>query len=161
MSNIIKVKIADYKISDNPAILVSYGLGSCVGLSLYEKELKMAGLAHIMLPSGKGQVMKHHHGKYADTAIWMMLEDMEKKGCKLSNIVAKMAGGASMFTNLSKSDQQGIGERNINAIKGYLEALKIPLIGSDEGGNYGRSIEFHSESGEMKISSLRRQIKII
>jgi len=161
MSAIIKVQIADYKITNAPDILVSYGLGSCVGLSLYEEEIKMAGLAHIMLPIGNSIRNERSKGKYADTAIRMMLAELEENGCNKDNIVAKLAGGASMFSNITKDDQKGIGERNVDAIKKYLEELEIPLKAIDTGGDYGRSIEFHTQTGEMKIFSVKHEIKFI
>lgn len=161
MSEIIKVKIADYKISDHPDILISNGLGSCVGLVLYDSEMRTAGLAHIMLPAASSNASRHLKGKYADTAIRMMLAEMEEKGCLRDNISAKLAGGASMFTNLATGGMKGIGERNVEAVTGQLDDLDIPLLGHDTGGDYGRSVEFHTETGIMRISSVRHDLKVI
>lgn len=156
-STIIKVKIADYKITGKPNILVTNGLGSCVGLSLYDETLGLGGLAHIMLPQSKNDIAPKFFPRYADTAINIILAELKEQGCNPSNVVAKMAGGASMFPDLKK-DGKGVGERNVEATMSILAAMKIPLMSSDTGGDYGRSIEFSTISGEMRIRSIRHGI---
>ena len=154
---IIKVKIADYKVTGKPNILVTNGLGSCVGLSLYDEKLGVGGLAHIMLPQSKKEVEPRFFPRYADTAIKAIISELEEQGCNQTDIVAKIAGGASMFPDLKK-DGKGVGERNVEASMGILAEMKIPLIGSDTGGDYGRSIEFSTITGEMRIRSIRHGI---
>ena len=156
-STIIKVKIADYKITGKPNILVTNGLGSCVGLSLYDETSGIGGLAHIMLPQSKNDIEPKFYPRYADTAINIILAELKEQGGNPSNVVAKMAGGASMFPDLKK-DGKGVGERNVEATMGILAAMKIPLMGSDTGGDYGRSIEFSTINGEMRIRSIRHGI---
>ncbi|MDT8317603.1 MAG: chemotaxis protein CheD [bacterium] len=159
-STIIKVKIADYKITGKPNILVTNGLGSCVGLSLYDEKLGIGGLAHIMLPQSKNDVEPKFFPRYADTAINAILAELKEQGSNQVDIVAKIAGGASMFPDLKK-DGKGVGERNVECAMGILASIKIPLIGSDTGGDYGRSVEFSTMSGEMRIRSIRHGIIII
>lgn len=153
-SNIIKVKIADYKLGTAPDILVTNGLGSCVGLSLYDKKKRIGCLAHIMLPNSSEGVDERFYPRYADTAINLMLEKMGEQGCSLTSLEAKMAGGASMFPALKK-ENKGVGERNVEAVLQILNAHEIKLIGSDTGGSYGRSIEFCTDSGKMSIKSIQ------
>ncbi|MDH3974518.1 MAG: chemotaxis protein CheD [Deltaproteobacteria bacterium] len=155
--NIIKVKIADYKIGAAPDILVTNGLGSCVGLSLYDKEKKMGCLAHIMLPNSTKAVEEKFYPRYADTAINLMLEKLGHNGCSSISLEAKMAGGASMFPALKK-ENKGVGDRNVEAILEILQTHEIRLIGSDTGGSYGRSIEFSTDSGKMSIKSIQHGI---
>lgn len=155
--NIIKVKIADYKIGAAPDILVTNGLGSCVGLSLFDKEKKVGCLAHIMLPNSTKEVEEKFYPRYADTAVNLMLEKMGDQGCSLATLEAKMAGGASMFPSLKK-ENKGVGDRNVEAILEILQAHKINLIASDTGGSYGRSIEFSTDSGKMSIKSVQHGI---
>lgn len=156
MSEKIKVKIADYKVSSSPKILVSYGLGSCVGISLYDFEAKIGALAHILLPSTVSFKDDEHDGKYADRAVNAMLQAMISEGCIKERIVAKVAGGASMFqNNFNANDQKLVGERNVESVLEQLELLGIEMAASDTGGNYGRTIELDLENGEMSIKSLR------
>lgn len=154
---IIKVKIADYKIGTSPDILVTNGLGSCVGLSLYDKETKVGCLAHIMLPTSTKKVEEKFYPRYADTAINRMIEMLKEEGCTLGNMEAKMAGGASMFPGLKK-ENKGVGDRNVDAILDILQTHKVAIIGSDTGGSYGRSIEFCTDSGKMSIKSIQHGI---
>jgi len=156
-SNIIKVKIADYKIGTAPDILVTKGLGSCVGLSIYDKETRVGCLAHIMLPTSNKKVAEKFYPRYADTAIDRMIEMLNEKGCTLANMEAKMAGGASMFPGLKK-ENKGVGDRNVEAVLELLQRHEISLIGSDTGGSYGRSVEFCTDSGEMSIKSIQHGI---
>jgi chemotaxis protein CheD len=110
-----------------------------------------------MLPQSKDDIAPKFFPRYADTAINIILSEFQKQGCDISNVVAKIAGGASMFPDLKK-DGKGVGERNVEATMGILAAMKIPLTGSDTGGDYGRSIEFSTISGEMRIRSIRHGI---
>ncbi len=160
MSDIIRVKIADYGIASAPSILVTCGLGSCVGISLYDEVTKTGGLAHIMLPCGGKGTDPKCRPRYADTAVEMMLSEMEEMGCGRDRLVAKLAGGASMFPNLRKAGK-GIGDRNVEAVLEILSLLGIPILGADTGGDYGRSIEFDPGTGEMRIKSVTRPVKVI
>ena len=158
----IKVGIADYKIIDSGEYLITYGLGSCVAVGLYDKKIRLAGLAHIMLPTQKLTKSKTNLSKYADTGIRIMLKEMLNKGADKSRLIAKIAGGAKMFSFSNTGEiNVKIGESNIEAVKKVLEEEKIPISADDTGQNYGRTVEFYAESGEMKIKSLRHGIKII
>ena len=160
MTDIIQVKVADYKVAASPLTLISYGLGSCVGISLFDEDKKIGGLAHIMLPKGDENTDPKFFPRYADRAIKLMLSDMEAMGCDRGKLVAKFAGGSSMFPGLKKDDKS-IGERNVDAVVEIFNMLKIPVSASDTGGNHGRSIRFNTETGEMKISSVRQETIII
>ena len=141
----LSVGISDWKIGKPPDTLVTYALGSCVGICLYDKLRHIAGLSHIMLPdsttSGEANINRM---KYADTAIPDMLAKMTAMGAMKTGITAKIAGGALMF-NIA-SDRFNIGERNVVAVKAALQALRIPIIAQDTGLNYGRTVFFNPEN---------------
>ena len=158
--NIIKVKIADYKVAKAPFILSTSGLGSCVGLSLYDKKTLVGSLLHIMLPKAGENVNPEFMARYADTAMRLAMKEMEELGCNSAHMVAKLAGGASMFSNLKKNTL-GVGERNVEAVLEILESASIPVEASDTGGDYGRSIEFDTATGDMRIRSIMHGIKTI
>ncbi len=158
--NIVKVGMADLNVAKQSGILKTSGLGSCVGLSLYDAKERIAGLAHIMLPSStivRDGVI--NVAKYADTAIPELLRRMEKMGANRSRLSAKIAGGAQMFAVGSSLDAMRIGMRNVEASKEMLAQYGIPIISEDTGENYGRSIEVIIESGIMVIKSVNRPIK--
>ncbi len=155
----IIVGIADLAVVHNPAILVTIGLGSCVAISFRDPAAKFGGLSHILLPSIHESINKDNPMKFADSAIEMAVEMLIRKGCLKSRIEAKIAGGASMFS--MGSNTMNIGERNVEAVKRKLKEMNIPLIATDTGSNYGRTVEFHIASGTMFVKSAFHGIKEI
>ena len=162
MEKIIKVGMADLQSSVHPCIITTLGLGSCVGVALYDPTRKVAGLAHIMLPSSQQARNKSNIAKFADTAIVQLVNDMVALGADKSKLVAKLAGGAQMFSFIDGSSEMlRIGARNVAASKEILSSLKIPIVSEDTGGNYGRTIEIHSDNGKLKIKTIGHGIKEI
>ncbi|RED66051.1 chemotaxis protein CheD [Cohnella lupini] len=159
---LIKVGMADLNIADGGAMLRTTGLGSCVGLTLYDPHLKLGGMAHIMLPSSdiarEGQL---NIAKYADTAVPELLQRMISKGAVTGRLLAKMAGGAQMFAFMGGTDTMRIGPRNVEATKLALERFEIPLVSEDTGGNYGRTVELNSLTGVFSIRSVQHGVKEI
>jgi chemotaxis protein CheD len=148
----LNVGISDWKVGKPPDELVTYALGSCVGICLYDRIRKVAGLSHIMLPDSKSSGEANvNRMKFADTAIPDMLNKMVAMGAMRASITARIAGGALMF-NVG-CDRFNIGERNIVAVKAALQSLRIPITAQDTGLNYGRTVFFNAESGEVKIKS--------
>ena len=154
MSDLIKVGMADYKIGKNPASLISYGLGSCVGIALYDPLSKVGGLAHIMLPDSTQARSNENPAKFADTALPRMLDEVVKLGAVKSRIVAKIAGGAQMFAFANASDIMRVGERNAEAVRIILRNLDIKVIADDTGGNYGRTVELKLDSGIFRVKTI-------
>jgi len=159
----VKVGMADMNVAEGGAVLKTTGLGSCVGLTLYDPGLKLAGMAHIMLPSSdiarEGQL---NIAKYADTAVPELVKRLKARGAALDRLVAKMAGGAQMFAFMSgTSDTMRIGPRNVEATKLELDRLSIRLVAEDTGGNYGRTVELSSQSGVFVIRSVQFGVKEI
>lgn len=153
MSQTIKVGIADLNVAKNGDQLVTFALGSCVGICLYDAYSKVAGLSHIMLPSSVGFEHLNQPYKFADTAIPLLVRKMEEAGAKKVFIKAKIAGGAQMFSGVNNSSLANIGDRNIAAVRAALARLNIPIIAEDVGKNYGRTQYFSSADGVMVIKS--------
>ncbi|HOR85145.1 MAG TPA: chemotaxis protein CheD [Bacillota bacterium] len=161
MAEIIKVGMADSNTTYSPGVLTTLGLGSCVGICLYDTSTKISGLVHIMLPDSKQIKNNVNQSKFADTGIIKLLEDIIKMGAKRSKITSKIAGGSQMFNFNDSSDIMRIGLRNVAATKDILKQLNIPLIAEDTGGNYGRTIELYSETGILLIKTIGRGTKQI
>jgi chemotaxis protein CheD len=155
----IIVGIADLVVVHNPAILITIGLGSCVAISLRDPVARFGGLSHILLPSILESKNKNNPMKFADSAIEMAVKMLLQKGCLKNRLEAKIAGGASMF-NIG-GNTINIGERNVEAVKKKLNELNIPIIASDTGANYGRTIEFNIATGVMVVKSAFQGIKEI
>lgn len=157
----LKVGMADYKVGTSPKTLITLGLGSCVGITLYDRVYKVAGLAHIMLPSSLEIKNNSNKAKFADTAIDEMIKDMILMGAKKRNLVAKLAGGAQMFSFSSQNDILRVGERNAQACKKKLKEVGIRIVAEDTGGNFGRTIELDSEDGSLMIKAIGHEKKVI
>lgn len=147
----IKVGIADLNLVHPPGTIITIGLGSCIGIALYDKTLKVAGLAHIMLPDSTQFKNVTQPLKFADLAVPILLKKMEERGCRKSSIVAKIAGGASMFNFTDKNMVSDIGNRNAISVRNALMKEKIPLLAEDVGGNKGRTMILDSEDGTVTI----------
>lgn len=161
MKEIIKVGMADLKTCQSPDVLTTLGLGSCVGIVLFDSLKKIAGLAHVMLPDSKQIRNNTNKAKFADTAIDVLIEEMKKLGASEERLTAKLAGGAQMFAFASGSDLMRIGERNAEASRRILKAKGIKIISEDTGANYGRTIEFYSDTGKLLIKTIGKEPKII
>ncbi|MDQ0270205.1 chemotaxis protein CheD [Cytobacillus purgationiresistens] len=162
MLEIVKVGIADLNIVKAPQLIRTSGLGSCVGVVLYDEEKKVAGLVHVMLPdSALAKANMLNPAKFADTGIQELLVQLAKNGARRSKLKAKIAGGAQMFQFESGRDLIRIGSRNIEAVKQELRSLEINLIAEDIGGNNGRTIEFNPDDSSLMIRTVNKSIKYI
>ena len=162
MSEIIKVGMADLKTCKAPDGVTTLGLGSCVGIALRDPVLKVGGLAHIMLPDSKA--MRNNNSvieKFADTGIEELVRQLEVMGASRSRLVAKIAGGATMFQVQSRNEMMKIGERNVEATIKKLNELNIKLLAQDTGENYGRTVTFFPETGEYHIRAVGKSAKVI
>ena len=161
MSEVIKVGMADLNLCRDPDIITTLGLGSCIGIALYDPSTKIGGLAHIMLPDSTKMRNNSNIAKFADTGIEELLNRMIKAGAVKSRLVAKIAGGAKMFEVSGLSDIGNVGQRNAEASRAKLKKLGIRLIAEDTGLNYGRTVELHCDNGDYYIKSVGKPLKII
>ncbi len=154
--------MAEYKVAKSPATLITLGLGSCVGVVLYDNFKKIGGLAHVMLPDSKlSSKNDYNPGKFADTAIDALIQEMCKLGVNQRNIVSKIAGGAQMFQIRSENNIMQIGRRNVEAVRSKLNQLSIQVSAEDVEGNYGRTIELFCETGELAVKTISHGIKVL
>jgi len=157
---VIVVGMADLKVAKSPDVLTTLGLGSCVGVTLYDKTKKIGGMAHCMLPSYKGYEGQNI-AKFADSAIIELINQLSRLGVTRGALVAKIAGGAHMFGRSQNNDMLKIGERNAAASLAILKQLSIPVVANDTGGTHGRTIELHMDSGALKIRTVGAGEKFI
>ncbi len=159
--NMIVVGMADLNTTKSPGVLTTLGLGSCVGIALYDPVTKVAGLAHVMLPDSKQIKNNSNIAKFADTATLKLIKDMLVLGAQKSRLKAKLAGGAQMFAFDSKNESMRIGDRNVEASINILKQLSIPIIGRDTGSSYGRTVELYSEDGRFVIKTIGHGNRVI
>ncbi|MBR2214279.1 MAG: chemotaxis protein CheD [Selenomonadaceae bacterium] len=161
MPELIRVGMADYKVGKSPATIISYGLGSCIGISLYDPQTKIGGLLHIMLPDSTQARASDNPAKFADTGLPLMLNDVLKLGAAKNRLVAKIAGGAQMFAFSNATDIMRVGVRNAEAAKKALKAHGIKLIAEDTGGTYGRTVQIELDTGVYKVKTIDKGEKEI
>ncbi|WP_294550151.1 chemotaxis protein CheD [uncultured Pseudoflavonifractor sp.] len=152
MDNKLVVGIADMKMARQTGMLITYALGSCIGICLYDPLIQLAALVHIMLPLNM-ETGRKSPLKYADTGICETLRRMEGQGGARSRIVAKIAGGASMFAVAGGGNLGNIGQRNIESTHMVLRREGIKLLREDVGGSVARTLLFDAASGQACVRS--------
>ena len=140
MDKEIKVGIADMKVARVQGLLITYALGSCIGVTLYDPVIKLGGLLHIMLPSAEN--------------VWEMLRKMQAFGGMKVRYVCKIAGGAKMFE--MQGSLGNIGQRNIQSVQNVLRQEGIRIVRQDVGANYARTLSMDVETGTVKVRSYGR-----
>jgi len=162
VGTVVKVGIADLNMVRNPDIIRTSGLGSCVGVIIYDAGKQIAGLSHVLLPdSSVARQETINNYKYADTAIPILFDKLIEMGARKYALKAKLAGGAQMFKFASGSDLLKIGPRNSEAVLEQLNKLQIPVISKDLGGNVGRTIEFDPTTCKLKIRKVNKEVVYI
>lgn len=151
----LAVRMGEIAVASGDELLAAVGLGSCIGVALFDREARIAGLAHVLLPepsSGRAG----GPGRFASTAVPALLQEMEAAGAVRQRIVAKITGGASMFRGLSPNGVGAVGERNADAVRQALQRLGVPLVAEDVGGNWGRTIHVLPGDGQLIVSNVLR-----
>ena len=161
-NQVIKVGIAQMDVVKAPNTIRTSGLGSCVGVVLYDESKQIAGLIHVMLPdSSLGRSDAVNVAKFADTGIKALIELLKLEGVHPFKLKAKIAGGAQMFQFTSDKDSMRIGPRNVEAVKAELRKNSIPLVAEDTGGNSGRTIEFDPITSKLNIRTVNQGVSEI
>ena len=148
----LTVGIADMKMLQGEGILVTYALGSCIGLCFHDPRLHLGALLHIMLPLNM-ESGRTHPMKYADTGIKETLKQMEARGASRSRMTVKIAGGAKMFEISGGGGLGNIGQRNIESVHAILKRENIRLLAENVGGKVARTLLFDVASGQGCIRS--------
>ncbi len=138
------IGIGEIKVTNYPSRLAVHGLGSCVGLFLYDRLTKVAGAAHVFLPDQQGSDAEFMG---AEKMLVTLLKSMKDRGADLNRLRAMMVGGASMFTR----DNSLIGNRNSHIVHQFLRKHAIYLAYTDTGGKHSRNAVFDSEINELIV----------
>ena len=153
------VKVADLAAESGAARLVTLGLGSCVAAALWDPLAKVGGLAHILLPSRTLARDQSNPAKFAETAVPLLIERMAALGASPHRLTARLVGGAAMFATVSSPGVAQMGERNIQAMREALQAVRVPVTGEDTGKDYGRSVYFDVASGRLEVRAVRHGVR--
>lgn len=161
MGEMIKVGMADLNVCKAPDAITTLGLGSCVGVVLYDPKAKICGMVHVMLPDSSIIKNNENVAKFADTGINALLQKLSGMGVVKAGLLAKIAGGAQMFAFNTDNDMLKVGQRNAEAVRKILQDFGIPIVSEDCGDHYGRTIEFYPETQELHIKAIGKPLKII
>jgi len=148
------VRVADWAADQNDGVLVTLGLGSCVAIMVYDSQVRAGAMAHVLLPSQSLARDHKNPAKFPETAVPLLIERLGALGADRRRLVAKLAGGASMFASLMTPGTLQMGERNIVASRNALRTTSIPIVGEAVGGGSGRSVKFFLEDGRVEIRSV-------
>lgn len=148
----LTVGIADMKMLQGTGVLITYALGSCIGLCFHDPKLHLGALLHVMLPLNM-ETGRAHPLKYADTGIRETLKQMEARGASRSRMTVKIAGGAKMFEIAGGGGLGNIGQRNIESVHAILKRENIRLLAENVGGSVARTLLFDVASGQGCIRS--------
>ncbi len=161
METIVKVRMADFALCRAPQKITTIGLGSCVGIVVYDSGNKLCGMLHAMLPDSTKIRNNSNRSKFVDSGMEDMLKQLEEAGGSRRRLIAKLAGGAKMFDFADENENTSIGYQNVQAAKKILEELRIPLVAEDTGENYGRTIVFDPETNALEIRTVGQEIRVI
>jgi chemotaxis protein CheD len=152
----VRVRMAEAAVEQGSVTLTTVGLGSCVAIVLHDAQRQIGGLAHILLPSETLSQDRANRAKFPATAVPFLLERMRALGARPGDVVAKLVGGASMFTALLPTSGLQMGERNLIATRAALAQAGIPIVAEDVGGGHGRSVRFHVSTGVVDVRSIAK-----
>jgi len=157
----IVVTVADWAADVGAVDLITLGLGSCVAIMLYDRQVKAGAMAHVLLPSRSLARDATNPAKFPETAVPLLLQRLLQLGADPRRIVAKLAGGASMFANIMTPGSIQMGERNIVASRNALRTAAVPIAAEAVGGAGGRSVRFHLEDGRVEIRTVGADAGVI
>ena len=162
MELITSVGIGQLRVARSPARLLCLGLGSCVAIAIWDSSTKIGGMAHVMLPdeSFAPKRVDSPPAKFGNTAAKALADEMKKAGANVYISVAKIAGGANMFRNVSPN-MKDIGLENSESVKKALKQNHIRLIAEDVGGSLGRTVELDLDTGRLSVKNVRGVVKYI
>ena len=155
------VRVADWAAERGDGVLVTLGLGSCVAIMLHDAQARAGAMAHVLLPSTSLARDITNKAKFPETAVPLLIERLKGLGADPRRLVAKLAGGASMFGQLVTPGTIQMGERNLLASRSALRIAAIPIIRESVGGERGRSVRFHVKDGRVEIRSVGEHADVI
>ncbi|NLJ85127.1 MAG: chemotaxis protein CheD [Firmicutes bacterium] len=149
----IFVNMGEIEVVRGEGVLITVGLGSCVGVAIFDQERSVGGLAHVFLAASRNGLGATQPGKFADTAIPALVDALIRVGARRSALEAKIAGGANLFPRLGESTLN-VGKQNVAAVREHLQLNAIPLRAEDVEGNKGRKMTLYTKTGIVVVQSI-------
>ena len=154
---ISSVGLGEMCVSRDPNdVLIAFGLGSCLGIGIYDPVAKLGGMIHVVLPEQKSG-NDTNLAKFVDTGIPLLLGKVISVGGIQSRLIVRMGGGANMLTSPGLSGIFDIGTRNINKAHQVFKELNIKLLKEEVGGQVGRTVRLYIADGRMTVRMMGSQ----
>jgi chemotaxis protein CheD len=153
--------MGECRVLRGDGVLAAVGLGSCVAIILHDRHARVAGLAHVVLPSASLSREHDRPARFANTAVPLLIGGMKAEGADAARIVGRLVGGASMFANLLAAGAVGMGERNVLAARAALRGAGLPIAGEEVGGTSGRSVWFDVGRGTAVVRSVGVEDRVL
>ena len=160
-STLIEVQMGKMELAQVPERLVTRGLGSCLGITIYDPVKKVGAMVHPMLPDMDKSKIKSNPSRFVNSGIHLALQELEKKGCFRSRMEIKMFGGAHMFSFINADSALNVGQKNIEMAHAVFKELNIKILVEEVGGTFGRTIELDTESGKVLVKTVSWGEKVV
>lgn len=160
-AQVVPVGLGECKAATGSGTLVCYGLGSCVGVSLYDPVTEVGIMGHIVLPDSTLGQATSAPAKFADTGVPRLVEEALKRGARKERLVVKLAGGAQMLAVAALAGKMDIGRRNAEAVTRALQAQGLTIAAADLGGNVGRTMQLQLPGGRVSVSTIGQGEKVL
>ncbi len=151
---IIEVEMAQLAVAEAPARLVTRGLGSCLGITIYDPVKKIGGMVHTMLPDIEIAKIRTNPARFVNSSIKKIVEELEIRGCPRTRLMAKVFGGAHMFSFIVSEGSLNVGQKNVEMAESILNEMKIKIAAQETGGTFGRTIELNLDNGKVLIKTV-------
>ena len=163
LESMIVVEMGAYKTAKGGRKLITWDLGSCIGIALRDPVSGVGGLLHIMLPhhTCASKTEPFTAAKYANTGLDEMVQAIVHQGGRREHLVAKIAGGAHMLKSVQIPESSDISSRNLEAVEKKLGEMNIPVLASEVGGHHARTVVFEPGSGAFRIVTRGKEVKVL
>lgn len=152
-NNVVELTMGEMKIGKAPGILITRGLGSCLGITIYDPFKKIGAMAHCMLPDIEKGRIQVHPMRFVNFSIRKMVEELEQLGVLRTQLVVKLFGGAHIFGFIAADSVLNVGQKNIDIAHATLKELGLRVVAEDTGGAFGRTIELNLENGRVLVKT--------
>jgi chemotaxis protein CheD len=160
-STLIEVQMGKMELAQVPERLITRGLGSCLGITIYDTIKKIGAMVHPMLPDIDKSKIKSNPSRFVNSGIQLALQELEKKGCFRSRMEVKMFGGAHMFSFINTDSALNVGQKNIEMAHAIFKELNLKILAEEVGGTFGRTIELDTDSGKVLVKTVSWGEKVV
>jgi chemotaxis protein CheD len=151
---LVEVQMGKAEVAVAPQRLITRGLGSCLGITLWDPVKKIGGMVHPMLPDFERAKTKTNPSRFVNSGISSLIAELEKRGCRKERLEVKMFGGAHMFSFINTDSVLNVGQKNLEMAHQVFRELGMKILGEDVCGTFGRTVELNCDTGKVLIKTV-------